>query len=179
MSVLQFISSIKWPITVLLLSGWISWRAKRNANWGALAKGLIERRNLRLNIAGQELEISGVQEAVEAAALAATASDKDLTEASQGNGVEGPDVSQIRREAVEAIMQKAATLGWFAGASGEALPPGLALRWQDDGSPDLVTVINRPRQGARARVLARALENLVSNRDRPHGDDFHRPPTRE
>ncbi|MET8401400.1 hypothetical protein [Streptomyces sp900116325] len=163
MSVLQFISSIKWPITVLLLTGWISWRVKRNPGYSEHFKNLIERRNFRVNIAGQELEVSGVEAAVEAAAITATASDETLADAAQRDGAKPIDVSEIRRDAVEGLIQTAAMGGWLVGSSGDPHPPKLALHWKEDGSPYLVTQFDkksRSRLDHQASLVRAELERL-------------------
>lgn len=132
MSVLEFIASLKWPVTVLLLVGLASWRLRRSPELGHSIRALIGSRSIRLNIAGQEVELG---EAAGAATFAA-APDEALTEITSQRDAE-QDITEIRREAVEEAMNAAALYGWHAARSGAARLPDLSLQWDERGQPEM------------------------------------------
>lgn len=132
MSVLEFIASLKWPITVLLLVGLASWRLRRNPDLGNAIRALIGSRSIRLNIAGQEVELG---EAAGAATVAA-APDEALAEVGSRRDAE-QDITEIRREAVEEAMNAAALYGWNEARSGAARLPELSLQWDESGRPEM------------------------------------------
>lgn len=135
MSVLEFIAAVKWPITVLLLAGFVTWRTRRNPAWLTWLKDLISERNLRLNIGGQEVELT----AAEAAVRTATQSDVELGGAVEDASAEGgKDVTAIRREAVETVMVEAAHWGWNMAQLGYNSPVDPGIKWDDDGHPRIL-----------------------------------------
>ncbi|MFE1046342.1 hypothetical protein ACFW5S_10975 [Streptomyces olivaceus] len=131
---MQFIVALKWPLFLLIVFGFVWWRVRRNPSLGQATRQLIEARNIRMNVAGQELELT---KAVDAAAIAAS-SDEDIAavarDATTDQQVQ-PDVMTIRRAAIEEIMTSAAHWGWATGRRGLSLPPDPEIEWTPDGEP--------------------------------------------
>ncbi|WP_210587153.1 hypothetical protein [Streptomyces sp. GESEQ-35] len=140
MSVLQFISSVKWPLLILILVAFSWWRLRKNPVLAATLQKVLEGRSVRISLAGQEVELTRVEEA---AAIAAS-SDAEIIRAAttDGDGEGGLatdeiDVVQFRRAAVEQLMARAAEWGWNAAREGFRYRPRPAIKWNLDGQPEI------------------------------------------
>ncbi|MFJ1554358.1 hypothetical protein [Streptomyces mirabilis] len=152
MSVLEFISSLKWPIVVLVIGLTAMSQLRRSPATRSSLAEWFRRRNFRVQVAGQELEMT----------LADTVD--NMTAAASGDGqlaayVQGPresgksnevdpnsrdeptgetDLTGLRRSAVEAVMRNAAQWGWEMAQLGFRSPPDPQVRWTDDGTPEIM-----------------------------------------
>lgn len=141
---LEFIAAIKWPITVIFLAIVTLAVAKRSPNGRRAAGQWLNRRNLRVSIAGQELDISVAE--TEGSMSLAAGNDSALAaivavpdpECDEGDHpADSEAVEAARRTAVEALSQNAVRLGWQWARRGESAPPELAVSWTNDGHPTL------------------------------------------
>ncbi|MGW1892131.1 hypothetical protein ACWCP6_18005 [Streptomyces sp. NPDC002004] len=155
MSVLEFISSLKWPLLILILTAFSWWRFKKNPQLGNHLRTVLEGRSVRVSIAGQEMELSHV---VEAAAVAAS-SDAELAHTAHVNDLgQEVDTVQLRRAAVEDLMTHAAHWGWSAAQLGFETPPNPAIQWNEQGQPEIgfaSGTLDRARHQAILRRLSR------------------------
>lgn len=135
MSVLEFISSVKWPITLLILVGFTSWRVRRNPNLAETFKSFVMSRNFRLQAFGADVEATTAETA--AAGGLAARTDDELAQVADPSAPGQPDVAQIRREAVESLMTSAAQWGWSMAQMGFKTPPNPAIQWNADGQPEI------------------------------------------
>lgn len=104
MSVLEFISSLKWPITILLLAtaGYVI--AKRDHGLRAFIKHLLANRNMRISLPFVEAELTKLEEAAELAAQSDEQLEQVAAERSEEAG--GPDATGLRREAIEQLVRE-------------------------------------------------------------------------
>lgn len=139
MGALEFVSSIKWPVTVLLLAGLATRALRRNPAARASIGYWLRSRNVRLRLFGQEIDTSV---ATTQGSMDVAAEDDLGLAVAVGGGSEGDpdsaDVEIVRRAAVESVMRSAARLGWQLAQDGRQTPPELTVRWTEDGHPRLV-----------------------------------------
>ncbi|MFF3871211.1 hypothetical protein [Streptomyces sp. NPDC001978] len=138
MSVLEFISSLKWLVTLLILVVFISWRARRNPDLSNTLKTFVMSRNFRLQAFGADVEATRAEVETAVAGALAARTDEELAEAAEPAASGEPDVAQLRREAVEAVMTSAAHWGWSMAQMGFKNPPNPAIRWDEEGQPKIV-----------------------------------------
>ncbi|MGW3668736.1 hypothetical protein [Streptomyces sp. NPDC005141] len=143
MSVLEFIASIKWPVTVLLLAA-LSTVVLRGSPGTRRSMGeWLGQRNLRFSLGGQEIEATLAEtqgrlgtaaepdsQLVGGSSATDTASDQQGSDASASQSVEAS-----RRAAVEDLLRSAALLGWQLARKGTSSPPDPTVRWEADGRP--------------------------------------------
>lgn len=154
MSALEFIAAIKWPVTVLLLAAMATVLLKRNPDTRQSVGTWFSRRNLRVNLAGQEFEatVAETQDSIGAAA----SPDSELAEAVAGTPVtrdetdseeqskRDQEVENARRSAVAAVARNAVRLGWQWGRGEHgAREPVTAVSWDKIGQPT-VNLLPRP-----------------------------------
>lgn len=169
-SVLEFIAALKWPITVLLLVGLAVWRTRRNPELAEYLKRFMAGRNVRVNIGGQELELS----AAEAAVRTATQSDIELGEAAEEAATIGDaestvprDVTEIRREALETVLVEAAHWGWNMAEMGFQIPPKPEIAWDNADQPRILfTQENLSKEELQRAALRRRARKGVYLSDR-------------
>jgi hypothetical protein len=127
-NVLEFISSLKWPVVVLVLVGSGARAVKKHPGFGKWLREWFDRRNANLRFGPAEGSLTLPQETA-TAVRTATASDEQLA---------APDPTGQRQEAVEIIMRDAARWGWQMAHRG--LPSTLVpvIRWTDDGRPEIL-----------------------------------------
>jgi uncharacterized membrane protein YccC len=135
--ILEFISSLRWPITVLVLAGGGYWAAKHNKGLQQTLREMFTKRNMRLNLGGQEFEISGVAEIAETAALAAQSDAQLARMAAEEDSPRRSDVTEMRRDLLELVVQSAAHWGWRAAKAGVEMPPEPIVTWTEDGVPEI------------------------------------------
>lgn len=146
MSVLEFISSIKWPIVALIALVLFSRAVKRSPGLGAWVREWFDSRDMRGKFGPAEFEAtaSGARDAAQIAA----ASDDDLAElAAEGRDsasgaaeeVGRADITALRREAVEEVMRQAAGWGWSAAKAGYVELPRAVIEWDEQGRPSMVS----------------------------------------
>jgi hypothetical protein len=162
-SVLEFIASLKWPITVLVALFVVTRAFTSDPGKGQALADWLNKRNVRANIGGQELEFT--MAGTEDAAATVTAPDEQLaasiagsTEPGTGSGIAVPTdeaVVQMRREAAEELMRNAARWGWDAAQMGFTTPPVPQIDWQGDRP------VIRFGIGARTSQMARNLAHTV------------------
>lgn len=175
MSVLEFISSVKWPITLLILVGFISWRARRNSELTETIKAFVMSRNFRLQAFGADVEATKAE--TTAAGEIAARTDEELAQAADPVATGEPDVTQIRREAIEAVMTNAAQWGWAMAQMGFKNPPSPAIQWSADGQPEIAfgsAAFDAARQAAIQRRLAKGWLERAALRE--HGQGTSTPP---
>lgn len=166
-SVLQFIVALKWPLFLLIVFGFVWWRVRRNPSLGQATRQLIEARNIRMNVGGQELELTRVEEA---AAIAASSDETIAAVAAQGASADpqgDPDVLSIRREAIEQLMTHAATWGWAASQVDPQTPPEPVIVWDESGQPLIRTSPYSSSRGRMAAVQRRIVANLRARAEAP------------
>lgn len=143
MSVLEFIVAIKWPVTILIMTGIILLVLRWSAGTRQAIRIWMDRRNLRVHVAGQEIEATLVQTqgSMDLAAgndstLADTvAIGEDSPEAAEQESQLAPEaVELLRRAAVENVVNGAVRLGWQWSQRGGA-EPDVTVSWTDDGHP--------------------------------------------
>lgn len=126
MSVLEFISSLKWPVVLLAVLGWIAHTLRKPAvtDW---LKEWLSTRNFRARFATGEIETTSVAAAVQAA----TATDEQLGQQEEPQ--------RLRQEAAEQLMRQAAMWGWRAHRAGMEIPvPQVEMR----GDQPIITFAN-------------------------------------
>lgn len=179
MSTLEFIAAIKWPATMLLLASMVTVLLKKNPEtrkaWGTW----FNRRNLRVNIGGQEIEASlaETRDSIDAAASPDPEVADPATQAANPNGEQQPSaqvrrdrsVENVRREAVATLAQNATRLGWLW-ARGErgASEPITAVHWDTAGNPsvrviakeDIASELQRIIDQQKIRLSAEEIERL-------------------
>lgn len=131
MSVLEFIAALKWPIVVLVGMAFASRRMRQDPDLTQWIKRWLDKRNVRAAFAGAEVET--ISAATLDAVAAASAPDAELLQraANQSHGaVAGPQ--QLRREAVEELMQRMAGWGWETAFQGYERPPTPRVIWDGD-----------------------------------------------
>ncbi|GAA2108782.1 hypothetical protein [Streptomyces synnematoformans] len=146
MSVLEFISSLKWPITVLLLAtaGYVI--VKRDTRLRAFLKYVISNHDMRMSALGMDMELTRAESAAESAAeiaaqpdhqLDAIANEGGFTVGPEGHRVafESPNTRELRREAIEEVMRESAEWGWHLSRMGFKRPPIPEILWTEDGKP--------------------------------------------
>ncbi|MET7715252.1 hypothetical protein [Streptomyces sp. NPDC005407] len=152
MSVLEFISSLKWPIVVLIISLTALVQLRRSpearSSFGAWFRG----RNFRVQVAGQEFEATladtvdnmtaAASGDVQLAAHAQSPHESGIStegDESPGGQLSGEaDLTGLRRSAVEAVMRNAAQWGFEMAQMGFRSPPDPQVRWADDGTPEIM-----------------------------------------
>lgn len=144
MSVLEFISSLKWPIVVLVLIATV-WRAfKKHPGAGRWFADYLESRDLRGKAGPVEFEAM-TKAAVEQAAAITAASDEELAaiagpaeQALFDEEPSRPDPTVLRREVVEGLMRTSARWGWEMAQMGFRTPPNPHIEWSEDGHPSIM-----------------------------------------
>lgn len=168
MSVLEFISSIKWPIVALVALAVVARGSKKHPGWREWIKKYIEGRDISGRAGPFELQTStpGGQAIVQAAASSdeqvAQAAREALTATPDGTSGGAPvDVAALRRDLVEEVIRNAAQWGWEMAGMGFRSPPVPYVRWSAEGEPEI-------RFGASAEVSAsdRLLRALANAPDR-------------
>jgi hypothetical protein len=186
MSVLEFISSIKWPIVALILLGVIVRGVKKSPSFGQWLRDWLDRRDVSGKAGPLEFQAMS-KAAVEQAAAVSAASDAEInaiaaaseTQAVLDPELMGYDTAELRREFVEDLMRASAQWGWEMAQMGFRTPPDPQVRWTDDGRPQIMfgagTAITRALVTPAQRVLtpaevarraAAAPEPEISNEDR-------------
>ncbi|MEU5737015.1 hypothetical protein ABZ784_03335 [Streptomyces tendae] len=161
MSVLQFIAALKWPLFLLIVLGFVWWRTRRNPSLGQTTRQLIEARNIRMNVGGQELELTRVEEA---AAIAASSDETIAAAAQRTDPQEDPDVVSIRREAIEQLMLRSIHWGWSTSRNDPRHRPEPMIIWDASGQP-LITTMNSDESAARLAAMQRRLARLLRPED--------------
>jgi hypothetical protein len=192
MSVLEFISSLKWPVVLLAMFFWIARALKKNPGFRDWFKHWVENHDFRGKIGPAELEaFSRESELVQAAA----ATDEELAELAGADrpgtedvptAVTTTAVAALRREVVEEVIRSAAQWGWETAHMGFRTPPNPRVEWTDDGRPvirfgegtgDLISrtiVVGEPHdQNAgenrtRATSLQEAIRRRLEEQERRH-----------
>lgn len=148
MSALEFAAAIKWPVTVLILAAMATVLLRRSPGTRQSVGEWFRRRNLRLNVAGQEFEATvaetqgsiGAAISPDAELAEAVAPTPETGEAQDGSGrstIER-EVENARRRAVGTLAQNAVRLGWLWGRGERgASEPRAMVTWNGDGQPDL------------------------------------------
>ncbi|BBB01058.1 hypothetical protein RVR_8297 [Actinacidiphila reveromycinica] len=139
MSVLEFISSLKWPVVVLVGIFVVSRGFKRNPDMGAWFRRWLDSRDVRGRVGPAEFEAN--LNATRDALVTAAASDDVLAAADQPVSdllVPSPDTTALRRDAVEVVMRTAARWGWDMADMGFRNPPVPVIQWDDDGTPKIL-----------------------------------------
>lgn len=170
MSVLEFISSIKWPVTVLLIAAMVTLRVKRNPNILKRLGAWFSGRNIRLNVVGQEFEATIAE--IQGSMDAATSPDSELVESvalasgpegerpTPGAGQTEQEVESARRQAVARVARTAVRLGWhWARGEEGSSEPVVHVRWNQDGHPSLRVFSAEDS----AREVMRMLRSLSAN----------------
>lgn len=178
-SVLEFIAALKWPVTVLLLAaiGGRWWHKSPAAR--ATFRDWIGTRNIRLAVAGQELEATlaatqgnMITAAASDEALVATLADRaalsdDEAESQQPSSPTQGEVVNLRREAVEAVMNLAAEWGFAMARHGYPEKPDMPVQWDEQGRPeirvpaDLAEQMNKQTRQAITSARLSSLEEAV------------------
>lgn len=109
MTDLEFISSLKWPIVVLVLAGAATIKLRKKPQFWTWLQGWLDRRNIHAQAFGAQLQTTDAA----APAAAVTAPDAELPDG---------DAQEIRREAAEQLMRQAAMWGWHAHRVGAPIP---------------------------------------------------------
>ncbi|MGP4043980.1 hypothetical protein [Streptomyces sp. 2A115] len=177
MSVLEFIASLKWPLTVVVLALLAARMLTRTPELNKDARRMFGNKNVRLNIAGQEIEMTHA--AVNDSVAAAAQTDQDLI---QRAGAMPPEdqrnIVQIRREAIEDVMRGGAQWGWDAAKAGFEEPPKLKIKWTAEGEPKIVlaSVLDA---GLESRFAHLAIKALTWGSQSPAPAAVRSPPTSE
>ncbi|MGW4886921.1 hypothetical protein [Streptomyces murinus] len=150
MGVLEFISSLKWPIVVLVVFLAAITKLRRSPEARASLGAWLRTRNLRFRIAGQEFE-STLADTLDNMTTAASGDGQlagyaPLPARSLADGEEralhqtlpADELTDLRRSAVEAVMRNAARWGWEMAQIGHQSPPNPQVRWTDDGTPEIL-----------------------------------------
>lgn len=174
MSTLEFVSSIKWPVTVLILAAMATVVLKRSPGTRQSVGTWFSRRNLRLNVGGQEFEATVAE--TQGSIGAAISLDSELAEAagrspeagaeeqSSGSASADREVETQRRKTVGALARNAVRLGWLWGRGEHgASEPLTSVTWDPAGNPMLRVI---PKDGAAAEIQ-RVLndQNISLDRD--------------
>ncbi|MFB7288718.1 hypothetical protein [Actinacidiphila glaucinigra] len=173
MSVLQFIASLKWPITILIGLILLTCAHKKNPEPGRSFARWLGSRNLRANIAGQEFEITAPD--LSGVATTVTAPDTELAQAISISanippGAAGEAVVRFRRETVEELIRSAARWGWEIGQLGLPKPPTPQIDWEGErpviqyGASDWNQLTREEQQAVVLRGLA---ERSAAGNTRP------------
>ncbi|MBY8882042.1 hypothetical protein [Actinacidiphila acidipaludis] len=138
MSVLEFISSLKWPVTLLILAVGLGRWWHRSPDARASFREWIANRDIRLHLGGQELEATLAD--TTGSMAAAAASDEQISALAHEPG--GPEVEleellRWRRDAVEDVMRSAALWGFELGKSGVPRLPATTVTWSENGEPSI------------------------------------------
>ncbi|MFI0897102.1 hypothetical protein [Streptomyces sp. NPDC020983] len=141
MTVLEFISSLKWPVALLAVFFWIARALKKNPGFRNWLKRWLENRDVRGKIGFAELEaLHRGSEVVQAA----VATDEELAELARSDQSGADDnattdttsaVTALRREVVEEVIRTSAQWGWDTAHMGFRNPPDPQVEWTDDGRP--------------------------------------------
>lgn len=142
-SVLEFIASIKWPVTVLLLVALGTVVLRGSPGTRRSMGEWISQRNLRLNLGGQEIEATlaetqgrmGLAAETDSQLAGENAADGTANDQQGSDSVTPVSVEVARRAAVEDLMRIATLLGWQLARSGASAPPDTTVRWGEDGRP--------------------------------------------
>lgn len=173
-SVLEFITSIKWPVTVLLLAGVVLLALRRSPDTRRSMAAWLNRRNIRLHFAGQEIEatIDQIQGSMDVAAendsaLAASVVRSELQPAEGAAAEPSPAAVEFaRRAAIENVLRNAANLGWQWARSGKNQPPLVEVSWNADGQPTLA-FRDSGNLGVQNLVTVAALERILQGESDP------------
>lgn len=147
MSVLEFISSLKWPFVVLVALLVMSRALRKSPGLGEWARSWLDKRDVRGKVGPAEFEATASQAAVEQAAAVTAASDEELAaivaaepqqEAPDTAPASQPDVSVMRRENVESLLRASAQWGWEMAQMGFRTPPDPHVQWTEDGRPEIL-----------------------------------------
>jgi hypothetical protein len=148
MSVLEFVSSLKWPIVVLTVLGYGARLVKTHPGVGTWLKAWLDRRNINAQVLGAQLQTT---DSTPPAAVM-TAPDDALPEG---------QAQEIRREAAEQLMRQATAWGWHAHRVGARMPvPQIEMR----GDQPVITFADY----LTARPSAQQQNDLVQNWYRQH-----------
>jgi hypothetical protein len=140
MSVLEFISSLKWPIVVLVVLAWASRAPNKHPDLARRLAAYLDRRDIRGKAGPVEFEAITPAAIVQAAAASddelavLAAEDQDSEEETRSR----PDLSILRREVVEQLLHSSAQWGWEMAQLGFRTPPDPQVRWTDDGRPEIL-----------------------------------------
>lgn len=146
MSVLEFISSLKWPIVLLVMLAVLVRGIKRNPEFGEWLRNWLDRRDVSAKFGGLAEVQASSKNAVEQAAAVSAASDYELTaiaaEAEPQRVMDpelmGYDPAELRREVVEDLMRTSAQWGWEMAQMGFRTPPDPHIEWSDSGTPHIL-----------------------------------------
>lgn len=172
MTQLQFLAAIKWPVTVLLLALLATVALKRSPGARNAMGSWLRERDVRVNIAGQEIEATrtATQASMDLAADSDTElaevvtepkpSDEDEQPQRSGPTLEAIKLEIARRAVVENVALNAIRLGWEWGRTHDAAPE-LSVEWIE-GSPSLH--VREPASGpdGNSRVVVSAPRRSVS-----------------
>ncbi len=121
MSILEFIAAVKWPLVVLIVVGLATLLVVKYESLREALKQALDRI--------ESLKVGNVEVTLGAVLRAAQLSDQTFN----AQGVEGADVQQLRREAVEEIIRRASAWGWSAARMGTwQREPEPIVRWDGD-----------------------------------------------
>jgi hypothetical protein len=145
---MEFIVGIKWPLLILLLvmaAAWSLRKEKRRRAAGDWLKRLVENRDISLTAGPAALAITAppdqlVQSMAAAAQPIAGEVATELprpTMRAEGEVAEEQSEAMMRREAVEQVMRSSAEWGWEMAQRGLPEPPGMEIRWREDGRPEI------------------------------------------
>lgn len=145
MSVLEFIAAIKWPITVILMPIMIATGLKLSPGARRAIGAWLEHRDVRLQLAGNELATTlaetqgsmGLAAGTDSA-LAETAADAAEPPNDEPNpaAISPEAVEFLRRAAVEHVVNGAVRLGWQWAQQGNPQPE-VTVWWTDEGHPSV------------------------------------------
>lgn len=148
MSVLEFISSLKWPIIVLTVLIYGARTMKGHPDIWTWLKEWLDRRNINAQVLGAQLQTTDSA----APTAAVTAPDTALP---------AGQAQEIRREAAEQLMRQAAIWGWHAHRVGAEVPvPQIEMR----GDQPVITFTNY----LAVRTAAEQQRDLVQSWYRQH-----------
>jgi len=151
MSVLEFISSLKWPFVVLTILGYGARTVKGHPGVWTWLKEWLDRRNINAQVLGAQLQTTDST----APTAAVTAPDTALPIG---------QAQEIRREAAEQLMRQATIWGWHAHRVGAELPvPKIEMR----GDQPVITFTNY----LAVRTAAEQQNDLVQSWYRQHRAD--------
>lgn len=143
MSVLEFFSSLKWPIVLLAVFFWIARALKRNPGFADWLKRWLEHRDVRGKIGFTEFEaLMPSKDIVQAAAatdeeLAALAGRQDPVSSEGPADDTANALTALRREVVEEVIRMSAQWGWDTAKMGFRTSPDPQVIWTEDGRPEI------------------------------------------
>ncbi|GGW15073.1 hypothetical protein GCM10018980_40530 [Streptomyces capoamus] len=153
MSVLEFISSLKWPVVVLVIGLTAMVQLRRSPVARSSIIAWFKGRNFRMRVAGQEFEttipspldmVDNMTTAASGDAQLAARSPRERGTPAEDNEPRGgtapveTELTGLRRSAVEAVMRDAAQWGWQMAQMGFHSPPDPEVQWTEDGTPQIM-----------------------------------------